>query len=146
MPFLGVLAAPDTPCPADVYANDLRAQIWRYTLPTATWEMIFQSELIANPKEPSNPVARDIGYRDMEVFTEPGGVQASTSSGGHREFTPGFSCILRMTLATDPVTGATTEVFQPIPQQRVLLPGDNAVTFRATAVYNNRFYVTAVRP
>jgi hypothetical protein len=146
-PILSALAAPEVPCPADVYANDLRAQIWRYTPGTGTWEMIFQSELIANPKEPSKPVARDIGYRDMEIFTEPGGVQALYIVGcTAREFTPGLPPprILRMTLVNDPATGETREVFQPIPQQSGTFLGDiNAVTFRATAVYNNRFYVTA---
>lgn len=146
-PYVGLLNPPGVECPGNVYENDLRAEIWRYSPMTGNWTMVFRSELIANPIVPGGQVARDIGYRDMQVFTEPSGGQALYIVGcTAREFNPGLPPprILRMTIGPDPTTGLISEVFQPIPQDPgTFLAGLNAVTYRATAVYNGRFYVTA---
>jgi len=146
IPLQAIFVNPLVPCPLDPADLDLRAEIWRYTPDTGAWDMIFQSDVLPNPKAPGKSVARDIGYRDMAVFTEPDGTQALYIVGcTAREYTPGLPPprILRMTLVNDPVTGVH-EVFQPIPQDPgTFMANINAITFRATAVYNGRFYVTA---
>ena len=83
----------------------------------------------------------------MVIYEEPDGTEALYIVGcTAREFTPGLPPprILRMTIAEDPVTGRIGEVFEAIPQDPGTIMGDTkAVTFRATAVYNNRLYVSA---
>src|SRR5262249_29142578 len=112
---------------------------------TGQWDRIFQSDVLPNPKAPGKFVARDIGYRDMVIYREADGTDALYIVGcSAREYTPGLPPprILRMTVVTD-ATGSH-EVFEAIPQDPGTVMGDlNAITFRATAVYNGRLYVTA---
>jgi SAM-dependent methyltransferase len=53
-------------CPDDVYDLDRRAQIWRYSPQTRTWQKIYTSPLVQG--RDGKKVARDIGYRAMTVF------------------------------------------------------------------------------
>ncbi|HEY2157622.1 MAG TPA: hypothetical protein VGH33_18480, partial [Isosphaeraceae bacterium] len=118
---------------------DLRAEIWRYSPSSGQWARVYQSPAdLPNPKAPGKFVARDIGYRDMVVFTEADGTQALYIVGATaREYIPGLPPP-RILRTTDGVT------FAPIPQDSGTALGNlNAVTFRATAVYGNRLYVTA---
>jgi hypothetical protein len=131
--------APCVNCPPSPYDMDLRAEIWRYSPSTGQWARVYQSPAdLPNPKAPGKFVARDIGYRDMEIFTEADGTQALYIVGATaREYIPGLPPP-RILRTTDGVT------FTPIPQDPGTTLGDlNAVTFRATAVYNNRLYVSA---
>jgi hypothetical protein len=135
------------PCPSNPADMDLRAQVWRYTPTTKKWKMIYQSPLIPNTQAPGKLIARDIGYRDMQQFKGPNGQQSLYIVGcTSREYTPGLPPprILRMHIAVNPHTGAREEVFTPVPQDPgTYLATFNAITFRATAVYNGKFYVTA---
>jgi hypothetical protein len=118
---------------------DLRAEIWRYSPVSGQWALVYQSPAdLPNPKAPGKFVARDIGYRDMVVFTEADGTQALYILGATaKEYIPGLPPP-RILRTTDGVN------FAPIPQDAGTTLGDlNAVTFRASAVYNGRLYVTA---
>ncbi len=140
--------APDIYSVPDFYDFDLRGQIWQYTPQTGTWQMVYRSPTQPNPNagESDKSIALDIGYRDMRVFVEPDGTQALYAVGCTvREFNPTLQ-VPRILRSTDGVN------FLPVPFQFTALPGDpalradgtiNAVTFRATAAYNGRFYVTA---
>ena len=55
--------------PEDIFELDLRAQIWRYDHANAAWDQVYASPLIAGPDGVKGP--RDIGYRQMTVFTDP---------------------------------------------------------------------------
>jgi hypothetical protein len=126
-------------CPPSPYDMDLRAEIWRYSPASGQWALVYQSPAdLPNPKAPGKFVARDIGYRDMVVFTEADGTQALYILGATaREYIPGLPPP-RILRTTDGVN------FAPIPQDAGTTLGDlNAVTFRASAVYNGRLYVTA---
>ncbi|WZO99333.1 hypothetical protein EP7_000932 [Isosphaeraceae bacterium EP7] len=140
-PLQAIFADPDTPCPGDPTDLDLRAEVWKYTPATAAWTRVYQSDTLPNPLAPGKQVARDIGYRDMVTFREKDGTESLYLVGcSAREYTPGLPPprILRMTIV------GSKEVFQPIPQDRGTFMGDiNAITFRATAVYNNKLYITA---
>ncbi len=142
LPLQTIFAPVDVPCPANSADLDLRAEVWRYSPGDGRWTRIFQSEFV-----PGTTVARDIGYRDMATYREADGTNALYIVGcTAREFTPGMPPprILRMTIAADPVTGQEHEVFEAIPQDPGTTMGDTkAVTFRATAVYKNRLYVSA---
>lgn len=53
-------------CPDDLYDLDRRAQIWRYSPRSQTWQKIYTSPLVRGRE--GKEVARDIGYRAMAVF------------------------------------------------------------------------------
>jgi hypothetical protein len=135
------LANPETcvTCTPSPYDLDLRAEIWRYSPSTGRWDRVYKSPAdLPNPKAPGQFVARDIGYRGMVPFTEPDGTAALYVFGTcAREYIPGLPPprILRTT---------DGETFMPIPQDPGTTLGDlNAVTFRASAVFGNRLFVTA---
>ena len=130
IPLQAIFADPDVPCPLNPANLDLRAEVWRYSPADAKWTRVYQSDYI-----PGTTLARDIGYRDMAIFTEADGTESLYLVGcTAREFNPGAPPprILRMTAETDPVTGKTNEVFQAVPQDPgTVLGSTNAVTFRA---------------
>ncbi|AMV36062.1 hypothetical protein [Planctomyces sp. SH-PL62] len=142
IPLQAIFADPLIPCPLNPSDLDLRAEVWRYAPTTGQWTRVFQSE-----KAPGTNVARDIGYRDMVVYRESDGTESLYIVGcTAREFTPGAPPprILRMTIVRDPITKQPREVFEAVPQNPGTVLGDTkAVTFRATAVYKNRLYVSA---
>ena len=138
--FLDVECAPT---PQDL---DLRAEIWRYTPETQTWERVYQSPNdVPIPDHPGKFVARDIGFRDMVVFTEPDGTEALYVAGvSSRSFNPGVPPP-RILRSVDGVH------FEPVPQDPGTFLGDLPVevenikagrSFRAMAVYKGRLYVT----
>ncbi len=72
-------------CPAEL-ASRLGAEIWRYTPETDTWERVFKSPntipIGFTPQGvPNRFTARDIGFRTMEIFEEPGGDVALYAGG-----------------------------------------------------------------
>jgi hypothetical protein len=71
---------PNGACPTDPRLLPLAAQIWQYTPSTHNWQMVYQSpqDIPLGTDSNGNPImtARDIGYRGMEVFTEPDGTQS----------------------------------------------------------------------
>ncbi|WP_165252328.1 hypothetical protein [Paludisphaera soli] len=140
--FQAIFADPLVPCPLNPAELDLRAEVWRYSPADKLWTRVYRSDVV-----PGTNLARDIGYRDMAVFREADGTESLYLVGcTAREFNPGAPPprILRMTIVKDPITGKPREVFQPIPQNPGTVMGDTkAVTFRATAVYKNRLYVSA---
>ncbi|MGH2545138.1 MAG: hypothetical protein ACRDIB_20295, partial [Ardenticatenaceae bacterium] len=64
-------------CPDPISLLDLQAEIWRYTPETQDWERLFESpEILPDPEVPGNFIARDVGFRDMTLFTEQDGTEA----------------------------------------------------------------------
>ncbi len=65
------------PCTPDPYDLPARAEIWRYTPETLTWERVYQApQTVPVPGQAGETFARDVGYRDMAIFTEPDGTEA----------------------------------------------------------------------
>lgn len=130
---------PAVPCTADPADLNLQAEIWRYDPNTEEWDRVFQSPNdLPNPQAPGKFIARDIGFRDMVVFQEPGGQQALYVVGvTAREYTPGLPPP-RILRSTDGIT------FTPVPQDPGTFLGDlGAVGFRSATSYQGRLYVTA---
>jgi Dockerin type I domain len=80
-------------CTPDFHYLPLQAEIWQYTPQSNTWARVFQSpnSLTVNDVNPpgwpnpgnGSPVAtaRDIGFRGLQVVTEPDGTQALYAGG-----------------------------------------------------------------
>jgi hypothetical protein len=76
-PSAGSLRAPaGVRCPASIFDDDLRAEIWRYDPAPGRWTRVYRSPTIRNPRAPGKPLARDIGYRGMAVVRGAGGHRA----------------------------------------------------------------------
>jgi hypothetical protein len=135
---------PDVECTPESEDLPLQAEIWRWTPETDTWELVYQSPNdLEIPGHPGKYVARDIGYRGMIVFTEPDGTDALYVSGVSARFYIEGLPPPRILRSTDGVT------FEPIPQDPGTFLGDldtvygvNMNTFRESAVYKDRLYIT----
>ena len=130
---------PDIECTPDARDLRLQAEIWRWTPQTDAWERIFQSPNdVPIPGAPGKYVARDIGFRSMVVFKEPGGTEALYVGGvSSNTFNLGVPPA-RILRSTDGVT------FEPLPQAPGTFLGDLAVTsFRSMVVYKEKLYVIA---
>lgn len=138
---------PDLECAATPQELDLRAEIWRYTPQTRTWERVYQSPAdVPIPEHPGKFVARDIGFRDMAIFVEPDGTEALYVTGvSSRSFNIGVPPP-RILRSVDGVN------FEAIPQDPGTFLGDLPVvvedvsanrSFRSITVYKGRLYVTA---
>jgi hypothetical protein len=128
---------PDVSCPTDPNTLPLQAEIWSWSPATNIWNRVFQSpQDLLIPGTVNQYVARDIGFRGMQVFTESDGTQALYVSGcSSKTFHPGLpgGRILR---SADGVN------FDPVPQDPGTLLGNlGNACFRGTAVYNGKFYV-----
>ena len=145
-------------CPTDVatFARSLAAEIWRYDPGTKQWERVFKSPenilLMADPDGLPIFTARDIGFRGMTTFTEPGGTEAlyvgGVTSGSMFDRLPQFATrgyppprILRST---------DGENWSPIPQLPgtylgdIGMPSDQPVrTIRGLTEYNGKLFATA---
>ena len=130
---------PNVECADDSRDMPLQAEIWRYTPETENWALVYRSPNdVEIPDNPGYYTARDLGYRTMAVFREPGGQEALYVGGATVNLLwppmPPPS-ILR---STDGVT------FEPVPQDPGTLLGDlgqDQATFRDMEVYNGRLYV-----
>lgn len=130
---------PDVECTPDKTDLPLQAEIWRWTPETGTWERIYQSPNdVPIPGVAGKFVARDIGYRDMLVFTEPDGTEALYVSGvSARSMYPGIAPP-RILRSIDGVT------FNPLPQDPgTFLGSTKANGFRDLAAFKGRLYIVA---
>lgn len=138
---------PDRKCSESPLDLPLQAEIWRYTPETEKWERVYQSpQDIPIPLDPTKFVARDVGFRGMEIFTEPDGTEALYVFGANaRRWTmtddEEVPCprILRTT------DGVTFDALQPDPQHQPCVEGYDGViaSYRSSAVFKDRFFITA---
>lgn len=128
---------PDLVCPPDPLDLPLQAEIWRHTPETELWERVYHSPQVPIPGRPDKFVGRDIGYRDMIVFTEPDGTEAMYVSGvSGRVLYPDLPPP-RLLRSADGVH------FEAVPQRPGTVLGSTlANNFRSLAVFNKRLYVT----
>jgi hypothetical protein len=54
-------------CPKDPFDIDMRAEIWRYTPQTDSWERVFKSPMIIGSH--GKPIPRELGLRGMLVYS-----------------------------------------------------------------------------
>jgi hypothetical protein len=148
-----------TPTPQDL---PLQAEIWRWTPATNSWDRVYQSpndiEIILPDVPPGKFTSPDLGFREMQVFTEQDGTTSLYVAGAtSRDFNcrrpseTGVPCVIpppRILRSTD---GAT---FTPIPQTPGTFFGDldtsvqserseRVQSLRSMAEYNGRLYVVA---
>jgi hypothetical protein len=128
---------PDFDCVGNGPGEDPAAEIWRYSPLTKTWDLVFRSPTdVPVWGQPDVFTARDNGFRDMIVFTEPDGTEALYVAGliyGNL-FETRLPRILR---STDGVN------FEAIPQDPGTVLGSvTGTSFRALASYEGRLYVT----
>jgi hypothetical protein len=134
---------PDFHCTGTDLGSDSAAEIWRYTPETNTWERVFQSPGdVPVPDQPGTFIARDNGFRDMLVYTEPDGTEA-LYVGGVIYLVANDTRQPRILRSTD------GENFEAIPQDPGTVLGEvrdsiwpAGSSFRAMASYKGRFYVT----
>ena len=124
-------------CTTNPYDLNLQAEIWAYTPATKSWARVFQSPNdLPNPLAPGKFVARDIGFRDMIVFTEADGTQALYVGGvSAREYIPGLP-FPRLLRSTDGIN------FAPVPLSIPNIP-NTFMGLRAMASYNGSLFMTA---
>ncbi|GGM52228.1 hypothetical protein GCM10011608_41370 [Micromonospora sonchi] len=136
---------PEVTCPRDRYDLDLRAEIWEYTPETRRWRLALRSPAdLPNPRARGKFVARDIGFRGMQVYTEPSGKQALYVFGvTANEYIPELAAvnsprILRTTNGQTftPLSGGPGSIDTPYGRRP-------AMGYRATAVHKGRLFVTA---
>lgn len=53
-------------CPEDPFQLDMRAEIWRYSPNSESWEKIYKSPLITGSH--GKPIPRELGYRGMIIY------------------------------------------------------------------------------
>ncbi len=137
---------PDKDCTDSPLDLPLQAEIWCYTPQTEVWERVYQSpEDIPVPKDPTKLVARDVGFRGMEVFTEPDGTEALYVFGANaRRWTmtdeEEVPCprILRTT------DGINFKAISPDPDFPPCVEGNDSVvaSYRSSAIYKGRLFLT----
>lgn len=151
-----VYPPPSLPCAPDMKDLPLQAEIWRYTPETLTWERVFQSpnSIALGTDSAGNTVftSRELGVRELYVYTESDGTQAlyaGTVSGNCMfgvlpEFTPNKYPPPRILRTTDGVN------WNPIPQDPGTFMGDlvknseiTVVSFRSFQTYKGKLFATA---
>jgi hypothetical protein len=135
---------PEANCPDDRYDLDLRAEIWQYTPETNVWKRVYQSPTIPNPQAPGKPIARDIGYRGMVVYTDANGQQALYVGGVTAdEVIPEIAADFPPRI----LRSVDGETFAPLPTGPGLIHNtfgaQRPIGFRAMAVYDGRLFATA---
>ena len=147
---------PTVSCTEDPRDLPLQAEIWRWTPETNVWDRIFQSpQDVPIPGYPGKFVARDIGFRDMLVFTEADGTEALYVSGvSSRSFNSQLWPFNPDMPAPDPGSPPAPDMpaprllrstdgvnFEPVP-----LDSDTfatAIGFRSLVSYKGRLYAIA---
>ena len=131
---------PSISCTPDPNDLPLQAEIWSWSPATKAWARVFQSpqDVPIPGTDPVKYVARDIGFRGMNTFTEPDGTQAlyvgGCSSAVIHPGVPGA----RLLRSTDGVT------FTPVPQDAGSFLGDLGNTcFRGIDTFNNELVAVA---
>jgi hypothetical protein len=143
--YYGPSPGPGMTCPADKYDLNLRAEIWRYTPSTRKWQRVYVSpNSVPNPRAPGKSIARDIGFRGMTVYAEPGQKRALYIAGVTAdEYIPELAKsypprILRTT------NGTTFKTLRGAPKTLDTAVGKYpAIGYRAMAVHDGRLFVTA---
>lgn len=131
---------PDLDCAANPDDLPLAAEIWRWHPDTDLWERVYRSPEDLPIPETDKFVARDIGYRGFQLFTDPDGTEALYASGvsarsiQHKEPRP-FARILR---------SEDGEHFDPVPQDPGTFLGDlQNASFRGMTTFKDRLYILA---
>lgn len=131
-------------CATDPHDLPMQAEIWRWTPDggEGSWERVYQSPLSVPIPNTTKFVAREVGFRDMTVFTESDGTDVLYVTGiTARGYIPGLPppTLLR---STDGVN------FAPVPQDPGTVLGDldfiegiNISSFNRVAAFNNRLYL-----
>lgn len=132
-------ADPDITCAPCVYDLPLQAEMWCFTPESAAWERVYQAPAdVDAPGDPTKRIARDIGYRNMVVYTERDGAEALYVAG------VGAHPITRCHEAPRLLRSIDGRAFAPVPAAPGTMLGDlRAVGFRAMAVFHERLYVVA---
>ncbi len=138
---------PDVVCTPDSRDLPLQAEIWAWHGPTDTWEMVFRSPAdVPIPNDPQGRfVARDIGFRTMNLFIEPDGTEALYV--GATNAKPMYEDRDTPNLELPPPriyrsTEGTAGSFEPIPQDPGTVMGDlPKSSFRSLVTYNDKLYV-----
>lgn len=130
---------PNLACAPEIISLPLQAEIWRWTASTNTWERVYQSpQNVLIPGLQDTLTARDMGYRAMAVFTEPGGTEALYVGGVTSNLLWPPMPPPRILRSTDGIA------FDPIPQSPGTLLGSlghEQTSFRSMEVYKGRLYV-----
>lgn len=130
---------PDVVCPENLKDLMLAAEIWRWSPDTDIWERVFQSPNdIQIPNSVGKVVARDIGFRGMNVFTEADGTEALYVASVSPRFMYAEMPPPRILRSTDGLN------FESIPQD----PGTAMADYEFTSLRNQinfkgRLYVIA---
>ncbi len=130
---------PDIECTDSPQDLALRAEIWRWTPESDSWDRVFISpQDVPIDDFPGKLVARDIGFRSMILFTEPDGTEALYVGGvSSNSFNPGTPPP-RILRSTDGLN------FEPIPQDAGTFLGDTkATSFRSMVVFKDQLFVIA---
>jgi hypothetical protein len=116
---------------------DPAAEIWKYSPDTDTWTLVFRSPVdVPLWGQPGVFTARDNGFRDMVVFTEPDGTEALYAGGVIYPF-------LFETRKPRILRSTDGETFSPLPQDPDTVLGEVAGTgYRAMASFQGRLLVT----
>ena len=138
--------ADDLSCTPDKYDLDLRAEIWRYTPGTGTWERVFQSPTIPNPHPDAagKQIARDIGYRGMAVMTDGSGNETLLIGGVTAgEYIPQLlpTAPARILKTTDGTT--FTDIGAVAGKINTSYGEYDVIGYRGIVVINNRVFATA---
>lgn len=135
----------DCDCTPDPRDLPLQAEIWCWTPETNSWERVYQAPADAIVKgKPDKNIGREVGYRYMNLFTDPDGTEAMYiasvtpkfvfglyGKGGHHFPPPG---LLRTT------DGRT---FERVPQDAGTFMGDLPKnTLRTMVRYKNQLFLT----
>lgn len=128
----------DTACTANPHDLPLQAEIWCWTPETASWERVYQSPLtVPIPDGRGKMVAREIGFRGIEAFTDPDGTEALYVSGVCSKF------IYRRVPPPTLLRSTDGRTFTPVPQTPGTTFGSlDKSAFRTILSYKGRLFVT----
>ncbi|MCB0199914.1 MAG: hypothetical protein KDI03_07570 [Anaerolineae bacterium] len=133
---------PEAACTQDPRELPLQAEIWSWRPETDSWERLYQSpKNIVVDKRHGVLTARDIGYRNMAIFSEPDGTEALFVSGVSSRF------IFRPFRSWPPariLRSVDGQTFSPVPQEPGTFLGNARVgSFRTLVAYRDRLFVLA---
>ena len=135
---------PTLTCASDPNDLSMQAEIWAWTPDggNGSWERVYQSPLSVPIPGTTKLVAREVGFRDMAIFTEPDGTEALYVTGiTARGYIAGLPppTLLRTTDGLN---------FAPVPQDPGTVLGDlgfiegiNISSLNRVASFNNKLYL-----
>lgn len=140
---------PEVECTPDPVDLPLRAEIWEWDPATNDWTRVYrQPENYRIPDEPIKFIPSNIGFRGMEVFTEPDGTEALYAVAySFRDILPEmpYPQILRSTNGSDwTAVPQTPGTFLGDLDNRVDIRGQDRIQgFRSTESFAGKFFVVA---